>query len=203
MKILNLYAGIGGNRALWGEEHQITAVEYEPRIAAAYQTLYPNDTVVVGDAHQYLIDHYTEFEFIWSSPPCPTHSRMQLLQVGGKGALPKFPDGKLFEEVVFLANWFRGAYAVENVIPYYKQWIPGSVKIARHLYWANFEIYPYDDHSQENLRKIQIPELQRLHGVDLSAVSVPNKRQVLRNMVPPKVGKLVLDSYLKTLDAST
>lgn len=24
MKILNLYAGIGGNRKLWGDEHEIT-----------------------------------------------------------------------------------------------------------------------------------------------------------------------------------
>jgi hypothetical protein len=38
MRILNLYAGIGGNRALWGDEHQ------------------------------YLIDHYKEYDFIWSSP---------------------------------------------------------------------------------------------------------------------------------------
>ena len=27
LKILNLYAGIGGNRKLWGNEHDITAVE--------------------------------------------------------------------------------------------------------------------------------------------------------------------------------
>ena len=29
MRILNLYAGIGGNRKLWGEEHEVTAVEPE------------------------------------------------------------------------------------------------------------------------------------------------------------------------------
>jgi len=29
MKILNLYAGIGGNRKLWGDQHQVTAVEYD------------------------------------------------------------------------------------------------------------------------------------------------------------------------------
>lgn len=33
MKILNLYCGIGGNRKLWGDEHEITAVEFEPKIA--------------------------------------------------------------------------------------------------------------------------------------------------------------------------
>lgn len=74
MKILNAYAGIGGNRKLWGDSHDITAVEYDPKIAAIYQDLFPNDTVIVGDAHQYLLEHYQEFDFIWCSPPCPTHS---------------------------------------------------------------------------------------------------------------------------------
>jgi len=76
MKILNLYCGIGGNRKLWGDEHEVVAVEINPEIAKIYHDLFPNDEVVVGDAHQYLLNHYKEFEFIWSSPPCPTHSRM-------------------------------------------------------------------------------------------------------------------------------
>ena len=77
MKILNLYAGIGGNRKLWGNEHEITAVEINPQIAKIYQDFFPNDTVIVADAHQYLLEHYKEFDFIWSSPPCPTHSRIR------------------------------------------------------------------------------------------------------------------------------
>jgi DNA (cytosine-5)-methyltransferase 1 len=64
MKILNLYAGIGGNRKLW-EGHEITAVEINPKIAEVYKTLFPEDEVVVGDAHQYLLDHFREFDFIW------------------------------------------------------------------------------------------------------------------------------------------
>lgn len=51
MKILNLYAGIGGNRKLWGDEHEITAVEINPEIAEIYKNLYPQDTVIIGDAH--------------------------------------------------------------------------------------------------------------------------------------------------------
>jgi len=66
MKILNLYAGIGGNRALWGDEHQITAVEYDKKIADKYAILYPNDIVIVADAHQYLLDNYERFDFIWT-----------------------------------------------------------------------------------------------------------------------------------------
>lgn len=64
MKILNLYAGIGGNRKLWGDEHEITAVENDPNIAKIYQEFFPNDTVIVGDAHKYLLEHYKEFDFI-------------------------------------------------------------------------------------------------------------------------------------------
>lgn len=55
MKILNLYAGIGGNRKLWGGEHQVTAIEYDENIAKAYQDRYPNDTVIVGCAKEFYL----------------------------------------------------------------------------------------------------------------------------------------------------
>src|SRR5680860_1285631 len=74
MDVLNLYAGIGGNRKLW-TDCDVTAVEWDEETAKVYQDYFPNDKVIVGDAHQYLLDHYKEFDFIWSSPPCPTHSR--------------------------------------------------------------------------------------------------------------------------------
>src|SRR3990167_11409531 len=60
MKILNLYCGIGGNRRLWGEEHSITAIENNPKIAKIYQDFFPNDKVIVADAHQYLLEHFKE-----------------------------------------------------------------------------------------------------------------------------------------------
>lgn len=77
MKVLNLYAGIGGNRKLWGDDIEVTAVEYNEDIANIYKENYPNDNVIVGDAHQYLLDHFREYDFIWSSPPCPTHSKVR------------------------------------------------------------------------------------------------------------------------------
>ncbi|MBS3104967.1 DNA cytosine methyltransferase [Candidatus Woesearchaeota archaeon] len=77
MKILNLYAGIGGNRKLWGGEIEVIAVEINPDIAKIYQDNFPNDKVIVGDAHAYLEEHFEEFDFIWSSPPCPSHSKIR------------------------------------------------------------------------------------------------------------------------------
>ena len=100
MKILNLYAGVGGNRKLWGDEYDVTAVEMNPDIAEVYQDLYPNDTVIVGDAHQYLLENYMNFDFIWSSPPCPSHSQIRYT-IGFKANRKykkvdaKYPDMKL------------------------------------------------------------------------------------------------------------
>jgi DNA (cytosine-5)-methyltransferase 1 len=61
-----------------------------------------NDKVVVADAHQYLLDHYKEYDFIWSSPPCPTHSRARYWAFGINGKKPVYPNMKLYEEVIFL-----------------------------------------------------------------------------------------------------
>jgi DNA (cytosine-5)-methyltransferase 1 len=40
INILNLYAGLGGNRKLW-KDCQVTAIEYDPKIAAVYKELNP------------------------------------------------------------------------------------------------------------------------------------------------------------------
>ena len=69
-KVLNLYGGIGGNRKHW-KDVDVTMVELNPEIAAIYQDFFPGDKVIICDAHQYLLDHFKEFDFIWSSPPCP------------------------------------------------------------------------------------------------------------------------------------
>jgi DNA (cytosine-5)-methyltransferase 1 len=50
VKVLNLYAGIGGNRKLW-EDVEVTAVELDPKIAAIYQDFFPEDKVM---AKKYL-----------------------------------------------------------------------------------------------------------------------------------------------------
>ena len=127
MKILNLYAGVGGNRKLWSNEHEITAVEYDQSIAAIYKDLYPQDNVIVDDAHEYLITNFKEFDFIWSSPPCPTHSRMNFLLNQKETFTLKYPDMKLYEEIIILQTFYKGYYVVENVKSYYDPLIPPGI----------------------------------------------------------------------------
>lgn len=138
MKILNLYAGKGGNRRLWGDEHEITAVEFDPKIAKMYQELYPNDKVVVADAHQYLLDYYSEFDFIWTSPPCQTHSRANYFINYITDS--RYPKMELWQEIIFLKSFFKGKFCVENVISYYEYFIPPTAEIGRHYLWSNFSI---------------------------------------------------------------
>lgn len=138
MKILNLYCGEGGNREFWGNEDDITSVENDPNIAAKYKSLYPDDTVIVADAHEYLLDHYKDFDFIWSSPPCQSHSRTNYF-INSIVKRSRYPDMSLYQEIIFLQQFAKCYWCVENVISYYQPLIPCQV-IGRHQIWANFKI---------------------------------------------------------------
>lgn len=194
MKILNLYAGLGGNRCLWGDEHSVTAVEYNPEIARLYKEYYPNDTVIVGDAHEYLLNHVLDgWDFIWASPPCPSHSR---INTDGNHK-PRFPDMKLYEEIIMLSNnWYKGKWCIENVIPYYKPLVAPTVEIDRHLFWSNFNI-PKIEVEKEKAIAYQTGTNGR-YGFNLKGVTIKHdKRQILRNLVNPELGKYILDRAME------
>jgi DNA (cytosine-5)-methyltransferase 1 len=201
MKILNLYACLGGNRYKWDEvagNLEITAVELDAEAARLYQERFPNDTVIVADAHQFLLEHYKEFDFIWSSPPCPSHSRVRISQKSRDNFKAIFPDLKLYEEILFLENYFEGKYCVENVIPYYEPLIPAQ-KRGRHLYWTNFNL-------PNNLgeRKIQIgtgtDEVNKLcifHDYDFRKYKGKQRvDKMARNLVDYEAGKTILETAL-------
>jgi len=205
MRILNLYAGIGGNRKLWGDEHEITAVEYEPTIAKIYQDYFPKDKVVVGDAHQYLLEHFHEFDFIWSSPPCPSHTRINVSnsltpykdnakqkEIGG-GIMPRYPEMSLYQEIILLQTHYKGGYCVENVIPYYKPLIAAQQR-DRHLFWTNFYIREY---KQEIAKMNMKPKVGlEMMGYNLDNYRGVDKKKVMRNCVLPEVGKHILDCFI-------
>lgn len=198
LRVLNLYAGIGGNRKLW-EGHEVVAVENDPEIAGVYADLYPNDEVIVGDAHQYLLDHYAEFDFIWSSPPCPTHSQIRYnigFKADRKYAKVKavYPDMKLYEEIILLNYWFEGKWVIENTIPYYEPLIAG-VKSGGHIWWSNFHIPPID-HGTRGHRDGTVESLSKRKQTDLSKYDIKDKRKLLRNAVEPETGLLILEASL-------
>jgi DNA (cytosine-5)-methyltransferase 1 len=194
MRVLNLYAGIGGNRRLWSG-HQITAVEYSPEIAAVYQHLYPNDTVVVGDALAYLEKHYAEFDFVWSSPPCPSHGQYRhSVGVKGKGFAPVMPDMTLYAQIVFLQHYAKGKWVVENVKPYYEPLIKPSFEMQRHLFWSNFDV-PLRKFDVEGIRRKN--KLSDFDGYEVVAASkISNKRRALRNCVNAELGLHIFTAAL-------
>lgn len=191
MKVLNLYAGLGGNRNLWAG-CDVTAVELEPKIAAVYQRLNPKDKVIIGDAHQYLLDHHHEFDFVWSSPPCPTHSRMMKAT---RHDLRKYPDMSLYQEIIFLQHFFKGKWVVENVKPYYEPLVPGKL-MGRHMFWSNFDFDHFDvarpkgfiNKSSLAGKKALMDWLDIHYEENIYYGGNHCPAQILRNCVHPKIG---------------
>lgn len=202
LKVLNLYAGIGGNRKLW-QNVEVTAVEYEPKIAAIYKDFFPNDIVIIDDAHQYLLDHYKEFDFIWSSPPCYTHSGTNNF-LNAQGVI-RYPDMTLYQQIIFLSQFFEGKYCIENVIPYYEPLIKPQI-IDRHCFWANFKIkgvkvIGHIGKMGKN-EKLKVKDKQEILGIDISNAKLGcgiDKYKVLNNCCHPEIGLSILNSALNII----
>jgi len=206
-KVLNLYACLGGNRYKWDEVAEeaklnlkVTAVELDPELAKLYKERFPKDEVIVADAHEFLLNNYKDFNFIWSSPPCPTHSRFNF-SMKTVWEKMRYPDMKLYEEIIFLKYWFDGKFCIENVIPYYEPLIPAK-KRGRHLYWSNFAL-------SNNINERKNPELSR--GTAEEIINRLNKyhnynfrnykgkqdvRKIARNLVDYEAGKTIFEIAL-------
>lgn len=192
-KVLNLYACLGGNRKLWND-CEVTAVEIDPVLCEIYKRMFPDDIVICGDAKQYLLENFSNFDFIWASPSCITHSKARK---ASKFAVPVYPDFSLYEIIVFLKHYAKCKWIVENVIPYYDVLIPG-VKRGRHMFWSNFLIP-----SNLNFRisppigggKKETKAFEKFHGLDLSDYNGNMaKRQLVRNLLDFEAGKVLFDA---------
>lgn len=207
MKVLNLYACLGGNRYKWDEvakeaniDLEVTAVELDPEAARLYQERFQNDIVIVADAHQYLLENFKEFDFIWSSPPCPTHSRVRMSQKNRETFINKYPDMKLYEEILLLQHQYDGKYVVENVIPYYEPLIQAQ-KRGRHLYWTNF-ILPNSINERElngtlTNMKNEVDVLSKFHDYDFRRYKGEQAvNKMARNLVDYEAGKTIFETAL-------
>ena len=202
-KILNVYACLGGNRAKWDEvaDIEVTAVELDPEAARLYQERFPNDIVILADAHQFLLDHYKEFDFIWSSPPCPTHSRARYWNSSNYDTttVPVYPDMRLYQEILFLQHYYKtGKWCVENVIPYYEPLIQAQQR-GRHLYWTNFNL-PKDLKDRRFARsqaKNELKGLCEFHDYDFNKYKGEQSViKMARNLVDYEAGKTILATAL-------
>jgi len=208
MKILNLYACLGGNRYKWDEvakaagiEIEVTAVELDEEAARLYQERFPNDKVIVADAHQYLLDHFKEYDFIWSSPPCPSHSRVRMSQKNRETFINEYPDMKLYEEILLLQHQYEGKFVVENVIPYYEPLILAQ-KRGRHLYWTNFLLPNIIDREEGKgivggHIKGEVDLLCKFHDYDFRQYKGKQRIQKMaRNLVDYEAGRRIFEIAL-------
>jgi DNA (cytosine-5)-methyltransferase 1 len=193
-KILNLYAGIGGNRKLWNNPNfEITAVEYDQETANVYKNYFSKDIIIVDDAHEYLLKNYMNYDFIWSSPPCPSHSNIRRCGVHSGQYEAIYPNMQLYEEIIFLKNFakHKTKYVIENVKPYYDPLIYPTKKLHRHLYWSNF---PIGNFTVTNERKhSNIIGNEEVYGFNIKNTNISDKRKALRNMVDPELGLYILN----------
>lgn len=197
MKVLNLYAGLGGNRKLW-EGCEVTAVENNEKIAAVYARQHPDDELIIGDAHQYLLEHYQEFDFIWSSPPCQSHSKMNKAT---RHKLRRYPEMELYQQIIFLQHFFKGRWVVENVVPYYTPLLPAK-KMGRHLIWSNFDFEHFDvprpkgfiNQADTTGKKALMDWLGIYYEENIYYGKNHCPAQILRNCVHPAVGKHIFDA---------
>ena len=198
LKILNLYAGIGGNRKRWSDV-EVTAVEIDAKVADVYQRLYPNDTVIVGDAKAYLKKHFREFDFIWASPPCPTHGQFRQNMCVKRGqSKAEYPDMTLYEVIILLTHNFKEKFVVENVKPYYEYLVQPTTIIDRHPIWSNFPIEKFTTVPAGILRSTEQKEkFAQKYGFNLADLEGIDKRKALRNCVDPVVGEYIFQSALK------
>lgn len=214
LKVLNAYAGMGGNRKLW-ENVEVTAIENDSIIAAEYKAQFPDDQVIIGDAHHYIMEHYDEFEFVWSSIPCQTHTdNNNFLHYQDKRT---YPHWKLWQEIIYLEKWTRGKnikYCIENVNPYYREFISPTFKIGRHYFWSNFhvpnQVYkspfsitnakPKQRVTAKAHRKRMLEYLGMDLKTDLKGLKHPN--QVINNCLHPKIGlKIFEHAFIKEQDS--
>ena len=105
---------------------------------------------------------------------------------------------KLYQEIIFLENYFKGKYVVENVVPFYTPLI-NAKKRGRHLYWCNFNL-PNDLKERKGgimEGKDEVTKWCKFHDYDFTKYKGKQRRdKISRNLVDYEVGKKILETVL-------
>lgn len=208
MKILNLFAGIGGNRINW-KNHEIIAIEYEPKIASWYQFNFPQDKIIISDVYKFLNDINNhnllkDIDFVWASPPCITHTMLPKNTHNKHIIHRKIPDMTgIYGLYIFLSNISSNfnkklKFVIENIKPWYKPLIKPTVALERHYFWSNFHIpskkfvKPYA-HLNKSYADLTITEMLSFLPFSLPPFKISNKTQILHNCVNFEVAEYILN----------
>lgn len=151
--------------------------------------------------HTHLEENFDQYDFIWASPPCPTHSKMRKNFAVPQGSKPVYPDMKLWQEILFLKGYFQGQFVVENVKPWYDQEVDWNMikpqESGRHYFWSNFAI-PKLDVGGDGIKRqdTTVEELEEKYGFDTSGYDLKTRqrRKILNNCVHPKIGEKILEA---------
>ncbi|MCE4607314.1 MAG: DNA cytosine methyltransferase [Desulfurococcales archaeon] len=202
IKILDLFAGMGGVAKgiqgyldKLGLDYEYIAVDIDPIVLKLHKEFNPKSIVIRRDAYSFTVDELMQYDFIWASPPCQSHSKLNAIR-------KRFnPDHRLWYLIHRLYNTYR-PFVVENVQLYYKPLFKPKTKIGRHLFWSNLPItdkcsihLPYKE-----LKMMNIHDLIEYHKVPtkiLIGVSYMRKRKYLRNMVHYSISYCIMKQVCK------
>ncbi len=110
----------------------------------------------------------------------------------GKDEIPRY---EIYQEIIFLDNFFNGKYCVENVIPFYEPLIPAK-KRGRHLYWTNFNLpNVLSDKKNPDFTRVknQVKVMSEYHNYDFTKYKGKQPvGKMANNLVHYEAGKLSL-----------
>jgi len=160
-----------------------------------------------AECYEYLLQNYNKFDFIWTSPPCQSHSRMMKAT---RHSNKKYPDMSLYQEIIFLQHFFKGKWIVENVKPYYEPLIKPTAILGRHCIWSNFSISNFEIKNLPNfIQDDTVAGTQRLKnwlGIhyegNIYYKGNHSPGQVLRNCVHPDMGLHILNCAMGNFNKS-
>jgi len=164
----------------------------------------------VDDAIDFVEKHFHEFDFIWASPPCQSHSRINRFNVarrynGENKIKVKIPDFRLYALINFLSTYFRGKWVVENTYSDYQP-LKEPQQIGRHFIWSSSKIEPFNKkikcfHNVDN--HCSMKELCEMYDYPFEyfkklKIKGVNKKQIIRNCVKPELGLHIFNSAYKS-----
>ena len=201
IRLYNGCAGFGANTHLLDRnKYHITHVEMYEDIAIINQKLHKEDIVIIGDAYQYFQENHTNFDVAWFSPNCQSHSRMVKAT---KHNVNKIPDMTgIYGLMVFLKHFYKGDWIIENVVPFYKPLVDPSLRVGRHIFWSNKELFGIEDIKRPKgfINKTTIEganELKKWLGLDFEGYVYYKGNhcpaQTLRNCIHPLLGKQIIE----------